>query len=127
MSAPHHGRAAALVLLALTLGTAVAACGSDGEGGGASGARTVEVALTDAGCEPAKLDLPAGAVTFKVTNKGTSKVSEFEVKQGDRILGEVENVTAGLQRTFSLDLESGTYELECPGGGDAAVGTLTVA
>ncbi len=87
MSAPHHGRAAALVLLALTLGTAVAACGSDGDGG-ASGARTVEVALTDAGCEPAKLDLPAGAVTFKVTNKGTSKVSEFEVKQGDRILGD---------------------------------------
>jgi iron uptake system component EfeO len=127
VSIPRHGRAAALVLLALTLGVTVAACGSGSGGGGAAGARTVEVALTDAGCEPAKLDLPAGAVTFEVTNKGTSKVSELEVKKADRILGEVENVTAGLKRSFSLDLEPGTYELECPGGVGAATGTLTVA
>jgi iron uptake system EfeUOB component EfeO/EfeM len=93
---------------------------------GAAPGRTVEVALTDAGCEPAKLDLQAGPTTFKVTNKGTSKVSEFEVKQGDRILGEVENVTAGLERTFSLNLKQGSYVLACPGGTSAAEGTLTV-
>ena len=128
MTAPRPGRVAAPALLALTLGLATAACGSDSDGGQASGsgARTVEVALTDAGCEPAKLDLQAGPTTFKVTNKGTSKVSEFEVKQGDRILGEVENVTAGLERTFSLNLKQGSYVLLCPGGTGAAEGTLTV-
>jgi iron uptake system EfeUOB component EfeO/EfeM len=86
--AQRSGRPAVPVLLALTFGLALTACGSDGEGGtgkGASGARTVEVALTDGGCEPARLTLPAGATTFNVTNKGTGKVSEFEVKSGERI------------------------------------------
>jgi iron uptake system component EfeO len=125
--AVHAGRTAARAFFAVAFGLALAACGSDGDsGGGGSTARTVEVALTDAGCEPAKLELPAGATTFKVTNKGTGKVSEFEVKDGARILGEVENVTAGLERSFSLNLKPGTYTLECPGGGAGAEGTLTV-
>jgi iron uptake system component EfeO len=124
-------RPLAPALVGLTLGVTLAACGSNDEGksgqGAASGGRTVEVALTDAGCEPAKLELAAGATTFKVTNKGTDKVSEFEVKQGERILGEVENVTAGLERSFSLNLRPGSYVLECPGGSGAAEGALTVA
>jgi iron uptake system component EfeO len=130
VTAPRAGRTAAPALLALTFGLALTACGSDGEGGSGeatSGARTVEVALTDSGCAPAKLALPAGATTFKVTNKGTAKVSEFEVKSGERIIGEVENVTAGLERSFSLNLKPGTYTLECPGGGAASEGTLTVS
>jgi iron uptake system component EfeO len=129
MNTPTTGRTAALAPLALTLALALAACGSDKGGGGAGGgsARTVEVALTDAGCDPAKLDLPAGAVTFKVTNKGTDKVSEFEITDGDRILGEVENVTAGLERNFSLNLTSGSYGMKCPGGSSASEGTLTVS
>ncbi|HZD01303.1 MAG TPA: cupredoxin domain-containing protein [Actinomycetes bacterium] len=130
MRAAHAGRTAAPALLALTFGLALTACGSDGDsgsGGDSSGARTVEVALTDAGCEPVRLDLPEGTTTFKVTNKGTDKVSEFEVKSGERILGEVENVTAGLERSFSLNLKPGTYVLECPGGGTGAEGTLTVS
>ncbi|HZD67458.1 MAG TPA: cupredoxin domain-containing protein [Actinomycetes bacterium] len=130
MTAARPGRTAAPAILVLAIGLATAACGADEEGaagGGSSGGRTVEVALTDAGCEPAELELPAGAITFKVTNKGTSRVSEFEVKQGERILGEVENVTSGMERTFSLKLEQGTYVLECPGGTGSAEGTLTVA
>jgi iron uptake system component EfeO len=125
MTTAATGRAAALIPLALSLALALAACGSDnggtgGTGGGGSG-RTIDVALTDAGCEPAKLDLRAGAVTFKVTNKGSDKVTEFEVTDGDRILGEVENVTAGLERSFSLN------RMECPGGSTASQGTLTVS
>jgi iron uptake system component EfeO len=130
MSVPGTGRAAALTSLALTLMVGLAACDSKEKDGGAApggpGARTVEVALTDAGCEPAKLELASGAVTFKVSNKGTDKVTEFEVTDGNRILGEVENVTAGLERSFSLDLKSGNYLLQCPGGSSAARGTLTV-
>jgi iron uptake system component EfeO len=127
MSAPGTGRAAALTSLALTLMVGLAACDSKKQdGAGGAGGRTVEVALTDAGCEPAKLELAAGAVTFKVSNKGTDKVTEFEVTDGNRILGEVENVTAGLERSFSLDLASGNYLLQCPGGSSAARGTLTV-
>jgi iron uptake system component EfeO len=129
MTTAAPGRVAALSSLALSLALAVAACSGDkggGSGGGGS-ARTVDVALTDAGCEPAKLDLPAGAVTFKVTNKGTDKVSEFEILDGDRILGEVENVAAGLERSFSLNLTAGSYAMKCPGGASAPEGTLTVS
>jgi iron uptake system component EfeO len=121
------GRNAALVPLVLGLAVALGACGSNGgKAGGGSVARTVEVALTDAGCEPAELQLAAGAVTFNVTNKGTDKVSEFEVSDGDRILGEVENVTAGLERNFTLNLQPGDYVLKCPGGSTAPEGALAV-
>jgi iron uptake system component EfeO len=130
MNHPNTGRTAALVPLVLGLAVALPACGSNsgkaGSGGG-SGPRTVEVALTDAGCEPAKLELGAGAVTFNVTNTGTAKVSEFEVTDGDRILGEIENVSAGLERHFSLNLQPGDYRLKCPGGSTASEGTLTVS
>jgi iron uptake system component EfeO len=51
-----------------------------------------------------------------VTNKGTSKVTEAEVVQGDRALAEAENVTSGLKGQFSLTLQPGRYELRCPGG-----------
>jgi hypothetical protein len=81
-----------LVPLALALGMALAACGSNGEeADSGSGTRKVEVALTDAACEPAKLQPAASAVTYDVTYKGGDKVSEFEVMDGDRIIGEVEN------------------------------------
>jgi iron uptake system EfeUOB component EfeO/EfeM len=130
VKAPGTGRGAARASLALTLMVGLAACGSrknHGGSAGGGGGKTVEVALTDAGCEPATLDLAAGAVTFKVSNKGTDKVSEFEVTDGTRILGEAENVTAGLERTFSLNLEAGDYVLQCPGGSSAARGTMTVS
>ena len=131
MSIPGAGRAAAQVSLGLTLVVGLAACtsgeGDSGSGGGPNGGRMVDVALTDNGCEPSKLNLAAGPVTFRVTNKGTSKVTEFEVTDGTRILGEVENVTPGLERTFSLNLGSGDYVLLCPGGSGASSGTLTVS
>ena len=68
-----------LVLLVGTLGgdeetsTAVASAGGAG--------RTVNVAITDAGCEPATLKLASGPTTFVVTNKGSAKVTEYEVIQ----------------------------------------------
>ncbi len=53
-------------------------------------------------------------------------MTEFEVKDGDHILGEKENVVAGVGGSFSLYLEPGTYTLACPGGTAASEGTLTV-
>src|SRR4051794_30440286 len=62
----------------------------------ASGPRTVEIKLTDAGCNPAAIKLDAGRTTFKITNAGTGRVSEAEVLSGARILGEKENLVAGV-------------------------------
>ena len=104
--------AAPIVLLVGTLGgdrETSAAVASAGAG------RTVNVAITNAGCEPATLKLASGPTTFVVTNKGASKVSEYEVMKGDRAVAEVENVTSGLTGRFSLTLQPGRYSLRCPG------------
>jgi iron uptake system component EfeO len=87
--------------------------------------RTVKVGITDAGCDPAALTVPAGPTTFVVTNKGTSAVTEYEVKDGETIIGEKENLTPGLSGSFSIDLKPGDYILECPGG-TTPEGTLHV-
>jgi FTR1 family protein len=103
--------AAPIVLIAGTLG------GETSTSSAATGAhKTVNVALTDAGCETASLKLASGPTTFVVTNKGTSKVTEAEVVQGKRALAEAEHVTSGLTGQFSLTLQPGRYELRCPGG-----------
>jgi iron uptake system component EfeO len=47
-------------------------------------------------------------------NAGAGAVTEAEVMQGDRILGEKENLTPGLSGTFSLRLTKGTYTVYCP-------------
>jgi iron uptake system component EfeO len=59
---------------------------------------------------------PAGPTTFTITNKGSSKATEFEVQKGTQILGEKENITEGLSGTFSLDLQPGRYATFCGQG-----------
>src|SRR5436190_21244328 len=95
-----------------------------------SGPKTASTAVTasDSGCQVAKTSLPAGRHTFEVTNTG-SKVTEFYVyAAGDRIVGEVENVTPGLRRTLVVDLTAGAYQAACKPGmvGDGIRTTLTV-
>jgi iron uptake system component EfeO len=117
---------------ALAAGTALtmlglAACGSASDGAGKPGAKTVKVALTDQGCTPAKLSAPAGPVTFEVSNSGTSAVTEMELKDhGGIILGERENIVAGLSGSFSLNVKPGTYTMNCPNGDKEDNGVLTV-
>src|SRR4051794_25674205 len=121
--AATHSAASATLVLALAL--VLLGCG--GADTAAPGARQVTVKLTDAGCEPAQLKVAAGPTTFLVSNAGTGKVSEFEVLDGDRILGEKENLAAGLSGKFSLNLTAGSYRLSCPGGTSAATGSLQVS
>jgi iron uptake system component EfeO len=65
-------------------------------------------------------------VTFNVSNEGSSKVTEFELKNDKGIiLGERENIVAGIDGSFSLTVEPGTYVLSCPNGDPRDVGVLT--
>jgi iron uptake system component EfeO len=118
-------RRTTILAAAAVVSLSLAACGSSTKTG-ASGGDTVHIKLTDAGCDPAELELPAGPTTFEVANEGADAVSEFEILDGGRVLGEVENLTPGLSGTFSLTLEPGTYTTKCPGGDDAAEGELIV-
>jgi iron uptake system component EfeO len=111
-----------LTLAALSL----SACASDPSESAAKGDLTV--AASDSGCKVSATKLDAGPSTFTVTNAG-SKVTEFYVyAEGDRIMGEVENVGPGLTRNLVVDLPKGTYEGACKPGmiGDGIRQTLTV-
>ena len=77
--------------------------------------RTIRIEMTDAGCPPLPASIAAGPVTFVIVNKDATKSSEAELVQGDRILGEKENLTPGLSASFSLELAAGDYEVYCPG------------
>ncbi|MBH0122400.1 cupredoxin domain-containing protein [Rhodococcus sp. CX] len=80
-------------------------------------AEAVAVTATDSTCEVAVTEGTTGHNTFAVTNNGT-KVTEFYVfDNGDRALGEVENIGPGLTRQLIVNIpEPGDYELSCRPG-----------
>ena len=115
--------------LALPVAIALTGCsGSDGASGGASG-DPISVKASDTACAVSRAEAPAGNVEFTITNSG-NKINEFYVyAEGDRIMGEVENVAPGLTRTFHVDLsEPGTYQTACKPGmvGDGIRAPFTV-
>ncbi|MGN6663719.1 MAG: cupredoxin domain-containing protein [Solirubrobacterales bacterium] len=110
--------------LALVSAIALGACGSSDEV--PADAKKIAFKLTDEGCEPHDATAPAGPIAFEIENAGTSKVTEMEVMEGEKVLGEEENITDGLEGGFSATLEAGEYTIYCPGG-SVEKGTLTVS
>jgi iron uptake system component EfeO len=122
-----------LALVAVgTLSGAVAACGGDksADGTAAAGASgPIAVKATDTTCDVAKRTLDAGTHVFSVTNSG-GKVTEFYVyAAGDRVMGEVENITPGLSRELRVELPAGKYQTACKPGmvGQGIRAALTVS
>ena len=130
-------RRTAMAAIAAALALAAAGCAStsthasgdgSGTGSGPGRASTVTVALTPQGCAPKPAKIPAGEVTFNVANKDAGAVSEAELRTGDlaHILGEQENLTPGLSGGFTLDIQPGSYKINCPGASQPRW-TLTVS
>src|SRR4051794_21591055 len=118
----------------LAAATALAALALTACGGSADTAPPEEstgaiaVAAADDTCEVAAGDLDAGVHTFSVTNTG-SQVTEFYVyAEGDRVMGEVENIAPGVARDLRVELPAGNYETACKPGmvGDGIRSDLTV-
>jgi iron uptake system component EfeO len=126
---PFHPRILALVAVG-ALGGTLAACGGDkaDEGTPAAGG-PITVKATDTACEVAKTTLDAGTHVFSIANSG-NKVTEFYVyADGDRVMGEVENITPGLSRELRVELPAGTYQAACKPGmiGTGIRNVLTVS
>jgi iron uptake system component EfeO len=86
----------------------------------------VDVSVSDAGCDQAELTLPSGPTTFRVANRGSSTVGEYELVDSQYVvLGEV-YLTADQTGTFSLTLQPGRYRTLCPGGTERPEGALIV-
>jgi iron uptake system component EfeO len=128
MSKPARKRLALIGLTGLTALT-LAACGGDSSSGDSNAAADdIAVAAADDSCEVASSELAAGVHQFTVTNSG-SKVTEFYVyADGDRVMGEVENIAPGVARELRVELPAGDYETACKPGmiGDGIRSALTV-
>lgn len=116
---------AALALVAL-----VSACDVQPQPTGPNAAGgPITVTASDTACQVSANTAPAGNVTFQIANQG-SKVTEFYLYgEGDRIMGEVENIAPGLTRRLIVEVAAGgTYQTACkPGMADAGIrGTFTV-
>jgi iron uptake system component EfeO len=105
------------LILSLVAVSAVAACGNDkSDSSTAAAGGPIAVKASDTACEVGKSTLDAGTHVFAVSNSG-SKVTEFYVyAAGDRVMGEVENITPGLSRELRVELPAGTYQTACKPG-----------
>ncbi|MCA9834373.1 MAG: EfeM/EfeO family lipoprotein [Thermomicrobiales bacterium] len=89
-----------------------------------SGTTAAQVAITltsDNGgtCSLDTNSVPAGPITFTVTNVSATSLTEVELISNNRILGEKENLAPGLPAvSFTLTLGGGTYQIYCPGASD---------
>ncbi len=119
----NYVRAAVCAGAAGLLAVFASACGSSEDV--PAGATRISFELTDAGCEPHDATAPAGPIDFEIENAGSTAGTEMEIMDGEKVLGEQENLTEGLSGGFSLTLDAGKYTIYCPHG-DAERGTLTV-
>jgi iron uptake system component EfeO len=89
----------------------------------------ITVTASDTGCDLSGTEAATGPSTFVITNNG-NKVTEFYVYgEGERVMGEVENISPGLQRKLIVQLaEPGTYQTACKPGmvGDGIRGDFKV-
>jgi iron uptake system component EfeO len=108
---------------------ALAACGGKTDDTTADAGGPIAVKATDTACDVAKTTLEAGTHVFAISNSG-AKVTEFYVyAAGDRVMGEVENITPGLSRELRVELPAGTYQATCKPGmvGTGIRNALTVS
>src|SRR3954469_19419014 len=82
------------------------ACGSSSDST-TGDAQSLDVTITDDGCSPTDLKATAGPAIFVVSNDESAVNNEFEVLDGALIVGERENVTAGLSGEVSVSLDPG--------------------
>ncbi|MBT0728231.1 iron uptake system protein EfeO [Rosenbergiella australiborealis] len=67
-------------------------------------------------CQVDQKSVNAGPVTFNIVNKTATAITEIELLNNDRILGEKENLAPGLPAVkFTLNLDGGHYQIYCPG------------
>jgi iron uptake system component EfeO len=120
-------RRATVIGAVLGLAT-LTACADDTPAATDDGTGPVSVTATDSECNLSRRDVKSGTSTFSVSNGG-SKVTEFYVyADGDRVMGEVENIGPGLKRDLIVELPTGKYQAVCKPGmvGNGIRGDLNV-
>ena len=83
------------------------------------------ITLTNAGCDPAKVEVPAGKTTFNIKNDSKRAV-EWEILKDVMVVDERENILPGFAQTLTATLDPGDYAMTC-GLRSNPKGVLTVA
>ena len=126
-------RPSAAVLFLGALAPLLVACGGGDAGSGSGPAPPSRSTAADDSCDVDRTELEAGAVTFAVTNKGSSTTEVYVYGEEDgaytRVVGEVENIGPGTSRDLEVDLAGGSYEVACKPGqtGDGIRTPITVS
>ncbi len=120
MTLTHGIKTGTAATAALLAGVALAGCTAKETKSADSSSKPaseITVEASDTECKLSGTQATTGPSTFVVTNNGT-KVTEFYVYgEGERVMGEVENISPGLQRKLVVQLaEPGTYTTACKPG-----------
>jgi iron uptake system component EfeO len=122
MKPSHLSACTAGTLCAFAAAIVLVGCGGDAGSSGntkatsasAKNVKELKFELTDTGCSPTTATVRSGAVKFVVSNPGSTKTDELELKNKDGIImGERENLAPGLSSNFTLTLQPGKYVLNC--------------
>jgi iron uptake system component EfeO len=124
----HHRRIGGALAATAIAALLLSACASGSTSGSndspaaqvVGGASQVHVTLKQSGgddvCSLDSTTAKAGPVTFTVTNKSSTAITEIELQSDQRIVGEKENLAPGLAPvSFTVTLTGGKYQLYCPG------------
>lgn len=72
----------------------------------------INVTISDHGCEPMELTVPAEAVSFKIKNASRRGV-EWEILKDNMVVEERENIIPGFTSTLTTTLKPSAYEMTC--------------
>jgi iron uptake system component EfeO len=129
---PLPAKAGIAAVAALLAGISLTSCTAKepaSAAGGKDAPGHITVNASDTACELSGTEASTGPSTFVITNNG-SKVTEFYVYgEGERVMGEVENISPGLERKLIVQLgEPGKYQTACKPGmiGDGLRSDFTV-
>ncbi len=78
----------------------------------AEGPATINLTITDKGCEPMQLTVPPQKVAFKIKNDSKRGV-EWEILKDNMVVEERENIIPGFTATLTTTLKPTDYEMTC--------------
>ena len=73
---------------------------------------TVNITITDKGCEPMNLSVTSGKTLFLIKN-ASKRAIEWEILQGYMVVEERENIIPGFVQKLTATLEAGDYGMTC--------------
>jgi len=108
----RNSRSLAPIAGALSAGIAFCGWGGWGSAAAQTASPPVLVTITDKGCEPNVLTVPAGKTTFRIRNQ-SRRALEWEILDGVMVVEERENIIPGFVQSLTATLKAGQYQMTC--------------